>query len=152
MNPIVQIYTGAHVFNDGYVAIYLSCKNAIWYRLPGRWTAFSDGLKLVPITDIDDEIVVSVYGLFQKKTFRAKLDRDMLSRFNSNPFKTSVRKFTLTYKGNLPPVQLRPTIGRARIAPPTLSKLHFTAKIPKPSPKNLNLTLKRTTFELTDFL
>src|SRR5690606_5945173 len=99
VHPNILTHSNRYNFINGYVAVYILCHNALWYRFPGQLVTADSGLKLIPISATKGGVLkVEVFGLFQRKIFELHLEAENLNLLNSNSFITTLDKLSLNYK------------------------------------------------------
>ncbi|WP_431496961.1 hypothetical protein [Flavobacterium sp.] len=100
-------YTTEHIFDNSYVIINYSFRNAIYYRF-GSHITLEKHSKIFNLKKFEKEFDFIVYGLFQKRKYKLKFEPQLT--LNSNSFKTNFSNLNLKLNPQLLPKLTHPAI------------------------------------------
>ncbi|SRR5690606_35090615 len=145
VHPHILAHSSQYNFINGYVAVYILCNNALWYRFPGQLVTSDGGLKLIPMSALRGGVLkVYVFGLFQRKIFEFRIETENLNLLNSNSFVTTLDKLSLNYNPRPPYKSFAPNV-RVIASNVRTSLYPFGIRMPK-------ITLNTTLYNQNDFL
>lgn len=85
-------YDTEHLFDNSLMVINYRFRNAIYYRF-GNHKTLEKQIKIFNLKNFDSEFQLTVYGFFQKKTYKLKVEPQLT--LNSDSFKTSISNLSL---------------------------------------------------------
>lgn len=88
-------YNSEHVFDNGFLIVNYRFRNALYYKF-GNHITLEKQIKIFNLKNFDHEFQLTVYGFFQKKTFKLKVEPK--STLHTNNFKTTISNITVELK------------------------------------------------------
>jgi hypothetical protein len=85
-------YDTEHLFDNSLMVINYRFKNALYYKFGNRKT-LEKQIKIFNLKNFDNEFQLTVYGFFQKKAYKLKVEPQLT--LNSESFKTSISNLSL---------------------------------------------------------
>lgn len=134
-------YSNNPIFENGYIIINYRFRNAIYYRFNSIKT-LEKQIKIFDLTNIEHEFDLDVYGFFQKKKYRIKIEPQLA--FKSQSFKTKFKnlakqmEFEQLESVNIPSLIIKPKIENILL--------------PKIKLKNHPIIFKSNSFNQNDFI
>ncbi|RZJ68710.1 MAG: hypothetical protein EOO50_00595 [Flavobacterium sp.] len=102
-------YAENHIFENSFQPVSYRFQNALWYKFDGRNTLEKE-LKIFNLPNAPKEFNLVVFGLFQKRTYRIKLNPTL--RFDSHTFHVQAAFFDVEFLSMQIiqlPIEIKPT-------------------------------------------
>ncbi|RXR21621.1 hypothetical protein [Flavobacterium stagni] len=134
-------YFNKYLFEQSFVIIHYSFKNALYYSFNGK-IELNSGIKIFNISNVTNPIQFRVYGFFQSKEYTLQLE--VTNRLNSEKFKTELDNFKIQLNGSKI-LKTTNTLNGIELKP-----IYFTH--PKVSTESKYFEIFHSEYNQTDFL
>lgn len=134
-------YFNKHLFEQSFVIIHYSFKNALYYSFNGK-IELTSGIKIFNISNVTNPIRFKVQGFFQSKEYEIQLQ--ISNRLNSVKFKTELDNFQFQLNERKVVTYNYPLTGF------NLKQIFFGS--PKVFIEPIHLEIIQTEYNQTDFL